>query len=204
MLPKLTKREKEVFEFIKDFINSHKLPPTNREIAEHFGIAPKNAFKYLSILERKGYIKKNKKISRGITVIDNEIASGKKVPFISYVAAGSPIDIDEAVSEYYTVDSKIFPYDNIFMFKVIGDSMIDAHIDDGDIAVVSPDIPFGSGDIIVASIYNEITLKRFIKKDELNILHPENEKYDDIILNNVNQDEIKLIGKVVGIIRKMV
>ena len=203
MLPNLTKKEQQVLKFIKNFINTHKIPPTNREIAEYFGIAPKNAFKYLTILEKKGYIKKNKKISRGITITDSNLTSEKQIPLVSYVAAGSPIELDEYSSEYYTIDSKMFPYENIFMFKVIGDSMINAHIDDGDIAVVAPNTHIKSGDIVVASIYNEITLKRFIKKNNFNILHPENEKYNDIILNNINQDEVKIIGKVVGIIRKI-
>lgn len=204
MLPNLTLKEKEVYLFIKDFLHNRGLPPTIREIAEHFRIAPKNAFKYVTILEKKGYLKKEKKISRGISLSIEEPASNiKKAPLISYVAAGSPIDINEVAEDYYIVDTKIFPFSNIFMFKVIGDSMINALIEDGDIAVVSTDSNVEHNDIVVASIYNEITLKRFIKKDNLIILHPENDKYEDIILNNINPDEVKIIGKVVGIIRKI-
>ncbi len=207
MLPKLTKREKEVYLFISDFINLRGIPPTNREIAEHFNIASKNAFKYLSILEDKGYIKREKKISRGIFLTEKaekKDVRAKEVPIVSYVAAGSPIDIAENAEDYYILDKKIFPHSNIFMFRVIGDSMIDAHIETGDIAVVSVGSEVMSNDIVVASLYNEITLKRLIKKDNLVILHPENKNYKDIIINELNSDEVKIIGKVVGIIRKVI
>ena len=205
MLPKLTNREEQVYKFIKQFIKEKGIPPTNREIADYFNIAPKNAFKYLTILEKKGYIKRAKKISRGISICENSDVPEKfkKVPFISYVAAGEPIDIDVAGDSFYVVDDKLFPHSNIFMFKVIGDSMIDAHIEEGDIAVVSPDEQIRDNDIVVVSIYNEITLKRFVKRDGTAVLHPENKNYKDIILNHINPEELRIIGKVVGIIRKM-
>jgi repressor LexA len=206
MLPNITPREKEVYKFIKNFIRERGIPPTNREIGEHFKIAPKNAFKYITILEKKGYIKRERKISRGLSVTDSDASSNvnfKKVPFVSYVAAGSPIDINELAEDYYVIDNKIFPQSDIFVFRVIGDSMINAHIEEGDLAIVSTNSPVTDNDIVVASIYNEITLKRLICRDNVSILHAENEKYPDIVIDHLNPNEFKIVGKVVGIIRKI-
>jgi len=196
MLP-LTKKEKEVLKFIRDFINEKGFPPSIREVASFFNIAPKNAHKYINNLEKKGYIKKAKNISRGISI------SLPKVPLVSTVPAGVPDEINEISDESYQLDPDLFPYQNAILVKVFGDSMINAHIENGDIAVVAVNSEIKSGDIVVASVFNELTLKRYIEKSGKRILHPENENYEDIVLDEINSEEIKIIGKVVGIIRKM-
>ncbi len=196
MIPYITEKEKEVLNFIKNFIKEKGYSPTIREIALFFNIAPKNAHKYLKQLEKKGAIKRSKKISRGISLIN-------KIPLITTVPAGNPDQFIEPVEEYYEIDPDLFPYQNIIMVKVFGDSMINAHIESGDIAIVALNTEVKDGDIVVASIFNELTLKRLILKNGKVILHPENENYKDIELTNINSDEIKIIGKVVGIIRKI-
>ncbi len=201
MLPKnLTEKQKKILEFIVNFVKEHKISPTTREIAAHFNIAPKNVLKYLKILEEKGYIKRKKKVSRGI------ILPEKIVPVTAVVRAGYPSEFfDQDENEFILIDPSLFPYQNLFIVKVMGDSMINAHIEEGDIAVCIPcgESDLTSGDIVVVSIYNELTLKRFLKKGEKVILHPENDNYEDIVLNELNSEEIKIFGKVVGIIRRL-
>lgn len=197
MLPILTKREKEVLQFIKNFIKQNGFSPSTREVAHYFGIAPKNAHKHIKNLELKGYLNKTKNISRGISL------NIRKVPLISTVPAGAPDLFHETAEEYYEVDSSLFPYQNIILVRVFGDSMINAHIESGDIAIVAVDVEINSGDIVVASIFNELTLKRYLKQGNKIVLHPENENYQDIILSDLNQNEIKIVGKVVGVMRKL-
>ena len=196
MLP-LTEKEKKVYEFIKEFIQANGYSPSTREIASFFNIAPKNAHKHLKNLEEKGYIRRTKNISRGISLIL------KKIPLVTTAYAGNPSEINEIADEFYEIDASLFPYKDIFLVRVSGDSMINAHIEDGDIAVVARDVEILSGDIVVVSIFNELTLKRFIENKGKIILHPENENYKDIVLNGINRDEVKVIGKVVGIIRRI-
>ena len=197
MLPKITQKEKKVFKFIKNFIRENSFSPSVREIASFLGIAPKNAHKYLNNLEKKGYIRKAKNVSRGISI------TIKKVPIVTTVPAGQPDELNEISDEFYEIDPALFPNREIVMVRVYGDSMINAHIESGDIAVVAINSEIKNNDIVVASIYNELTLKRYIERNGLKILHPENDNYEDIILNNINSDEIKIIGKVIGIIRRL-
>ncbi len=197
MLPYITEKEKEVLNFITSFIKENGFSPSVREIASFLNIAPKNAHKYLKNLEKKGIIKRSKNISRGISILTN------KIPVVTTVPAGSPDELLEITEESYEIDPSLFSYNDIIMVKVFGDSMINAHIQSGDIAVVALNSEVKDGDIVVASIFNELTLKRFITKDGKIVLHPENENYEDIELNNINSEEIKIIGKVVGIIRKI-
>ncbi len=196
MLP-ITSKEKEILKFIKNFIKEKGFSPSIREIASFFNIAPKNAHKYINNLEKKGYIKKAKNISRGISI------SLPKIPLVSIVPAGVPDEINEISEEFYELDPELFPYQNTILVKVFGDSMINAHIENGDIAVVAVNSEIKNGDIVVASIFNELTLKRYIEKNGEKILHPENENYEDIVLNEINSEEVKIIGKVIGIIRKI-
>ena len=192
MSVELTKKEHSVFELLKRKLASG-LPPTVREIAKELGIkSTSTVHAYLSALEEKGYIIRDKYNSRAIKIVGQKDVS--HIPVLGKVTAGQPILAVEDIEDY-------IPYDaegkGIFALRVSGLSMKNAGILDGDIIVANKDAYIKNGDIVVALIEDEATVKRLKNDNGKIILMPENEDFEPIIAENP-----QMLGKVIGCIRK--
>jgi repressor LexA len=203
---KLTPIQQKVFDFLKDFLGEKGFPPTLREIASHFGLrGPKGPQKTLNILERKGYIHKVPGGSRAIEILSfptvrlNQILS---IPIVGRVQAGEPILAIENIEGYMNLDRNLVSSGDVFLLRVQGDSMIDAHIQDGDFALVKPQPNAENGEIVVALIEDEATIKRIFKKRDLIQLEPANSKMEPIVVKK-GEKKITIVGKVIGIFRKI-
>ncbi len=202
----LTLRQKEVFEFLKDFLREKGFPPTLREMASHFGLkGPKAPQKTLNILERKGYIRKVPGGSRAIEIIGYppfSLTHILSVPIVGRVRAGDPILAIENIEGYINLDRSLVSSGDVFLLRVQGDSMIDAHIQDGDFALVKPQPNAENGEMVVALIEDEATIKRIFKKRDLIRLEPANSKMEPIVVKK-GEKKVSIVGKVVGIFRKI-
>jgi repressor LexA len=212
MKEKLTDKQNEILNFIRSFIAEKGYPPTLREIGKNFNIVSTFGVKrHLEALKKKGYLNINSYASRAISIaqlsedeqsertisVSEEIA---QIPVVGRVAAGSPILSEE------NIEGKIFlqsPFikkaSGCFALKVQGDSMIDAGIYEGDLVIVSPQSTPKSGDIIVARLEGEITVKVFDNSNKQTVLIPKNEKYSPI--NVTNNPDFFVVGKVIGVLR---
>lgn len=203
---RLTKRQKEILDFLKNFFTLKGYPPTLREIAYHFGLkGPMGPQKVLKTLERKGYIRKVRGSSRAIEIIKNPGDRVDKIfpiPLLGSVKAGEPITAIENIEGYINVDQMFAFSDNLFLLRVKGDSMIDAQIKDGDFALVKPQSYAKDGEIVVALIEDEATIKRIFKKRDSVILKPENPFMKPIVVRK-EEKKFTILGKVVGIFRKL-
>ena len=202
----LTPTQEKVFEFLKDFLRKKGFPPTLREIAFHFGLGgPKGPQKTLSILERKGYIRKAPGVSRAIEILNYpqySLTHILSVPIVGRVKAGEPILAVENIEGYINLDRSLVSSGDVFLLRVVGDSMIDAHIQDGDFALVKPQPNAENGEIVVALIEDEATIKRIFKKRDLIRLEPANPKIESIVVKR-GEKKVTIVGKVVGIFRKI-
>lgn len=206
----LTERQKEILEYLAQYIGNNGYAPSVREIANHFGFgSPSAAKKHLDTLARKGYLNASNNISRGISlksdadtdhdpVIKRE--SVINVPVVGRVAAGLPILAEENLEGSIVIDSMfVRTTDDCYALKVKGESMINAGIYEGDIVVVSPKKSVHNYDIIVAMVDGEATVKRYIRKDGQTLLMPENEAYPVIEVKPTS--DFSIAGKVVGVLR---
>jgi repressor LexA len=202
----LTSTQERVFGFVKDYLGEKGFPPTRREIASHFGLkGPKAPQKTLSILERKGYIRKIPGGSRAIEVLSPSPvrpAQTIPIPIIGRVQAGEPVLAVENIEGYVNLDRSLVSSDDVFLLRVQGDSMIDAHIQDGDFALVKPQPNAENGEIVVALIEDEATIKRIFQKRDLIHLEPANPEMEPIIVKK-GEKNVTIVGKVVGIFRKL-
>jgi len=202
----LTATQEKVFEFLKDFLREKGFPPTLREIASHFGLrGPKAPQKTLNILERKGYIRKVPGGSRAIEILSYpqfSLTQILPIPVIGKVRAGEPILAIENIEGYINLDRSLVPSKDVFLLRVEGDSMIDAHIQDGDFALVKPQPNAENGEIVVALIEDEATIKRIFKKRDLIRLEPANPKMEPLVVRR-GEKKVTIVGKVVGIFRKI-
>jgi len=202
----LTSRQKEVFDFLKDFLREKGFPPMLREIASHFGLrGPKAPQKTLNILERKGYIRKIPGGSRAIEILSYppvRLTQILPIPIIGRVRAGEPILAIENIEGYINLDRNLVSSGGVFLLRVQGDSMIGAHILDGDFALVKSQPNAENGEIVVALIEDEATIKRIFKKRDLIRLEPANPKMEPIVVKK-GEKKVIIVGKVVGIFRKI-
>ena len=196
----LTPRQRSIFEFLIKFIKKQGYPPTVREIGEHFGFLWPAASGHLRALERKGFIRINPLRSRGIEVKGIKEAAGFTVPVIGKVTAGKPILAVEDIEGHMLIDKTLFKTEDAFSLRIKGESMIGAGILDGDYVIVKPQTSIESGEIAVALIGDEATVKRiYIKKTQI-ILKPKNKDMKPVAYN---PDSVKIIGKVIGVVRKI-
>jgi repressor LexA len=202
----LTATQEKVFNFLKDYLLEKGFPPTLREIASHFGLrGPKAPQKTLTILERKGYIRKVPGVSRAIEILDYpqfSLTHILSVPIVGKVKAGEPILAVENIEGYINLDRSLISSRDVFLLRVVGDSMIDAHIQDGDFALVKPQPHVENGEIVVALIEDEATIKRIFQKRDLIRLEPANPKMEPIVVKK-GEKKVTIVGKVVGIFRKI-
>ncbi|MBG3873341.1 transcriptional repressor LexA [Staphylococcus xylosus] len=204
----LTKRQNEIFEYIKQTVQSKGYPPSVREIGEAVGLASSSTVHgHLSRLEEKGYIRRDPTKPRAIEIVSEQLGESVNmeetihVPVIGKVTAGVPISAVENVEEYFPLPEHFTSTHNsdIFILNVVGDSMIEAGILDGDKVIVRSQTIAENGDIIVAMTEdNEATVKRFYKEKSRYRLQPENSTMAPIYLDNVT-----VLGKVVGLFREM-
>jgi len=201
----LTTRQKKVLNFLKDYIRKQGFPPTLREIASHFGLkGPKAPQKTLSILERKGYIRKVPGGSRAIEVLGSLQALSQTIslPIVGRVKAGEPILALENIEGYINFDRSLVSSEDVFLLRIQGESMIEAHIQDGDFALVKPQKDAENGEIVVVLIEDEATIKRIFKKRDLLRLEPANPQMEPIVVRK-GEKKVAIVGKVIGIFRKM-
>ena len=197
-MEKLTARQQQVLDVIKDNIEDTGYPPTRAEIAKTLGFkSPNAAEEHIKALARKGYIEIVQGASRGIRLPESE--SG--LPVVGRVAAGSPILAEEQISEYVDLPRGLFHPTADFMLQVQGLSMKDIGILEDDLIAVHKTDRVRNGDIVVARVGDEVTIKRYEKKGNIVTLYPENEDFKPIIVN-LKQEEFSIEGLYVGVIRR--
>jgi repressor LexA len=194
----LTQRQREIYEFIKDKIESRGYGPTVREIGDAFHIkSPNGVMCHLTALVRKGLILRQGKSARAIQLVDHR-PPGADLPLVGSVAAGPPT---EAVAQQERLDfSGLFCGPDHYALRVRGQSMIEDHIDDGDFVVIKRQATADNGDRVVAMIDNEVTLKRYYRDRGQVRLEPANGKMQPIVVDPHSQSCI--LGVLVGVLRK--
>jgi len=205
---KLTQRQNEILAFIKDFLRAEGYPPSLREICVRFHInGPNNAGKHLDALEKKGFIRRRRGRARGIEVIGaNKVRGGQggiSIPIAGAVRAGPPALAVEDIVGHITLDEGFFNCADTFILRVEGTSMIEAGIDEGDHLIVKPGPGADSGDIVVAMLDGEATVKRFFTDGETVTLKPENPSMKPIIIKPGEAGDFSVIGKVIFIMKKV-
>lgn len=201
---KLTDRQRKVLRFIKDHISARGSAPTIREIGTHMGISSTNGVRlHLTALIRKGYLKKQGFIARGLELTSSITTAIKQVPLVGSVPAGLPIDAIENIESEIAIDASFAPKGDSFTLRVVGDSMRGAGILDGDIVLVQKQDVARKSDIVVAIIGEEATVKRYFPEGRQVRLQPENDDFEPIIVSKSSR-ELRIAGKVVGLMRKLV
>ncbi len=202
---KISKRQQDILDFIKGEVKSKGYPPSVREIGEAVGLASSSTVHgHLSRLESKGLIRRDPTKPRAIEILEVDAEAHiprnhvVNVPVVGKVTAGMPITAIENVEEYFPLPERLAPPDeHVFMLEIMGESMIEAGILDGDYVIVKQQQTANNGDIVVAMTdEDEATCKRFFKEKDYFRLQPENSTMEPIILNNVS-----ILGKVIGVYR---
>ncbi|HUX90593.1 MAG TPA: transcriptional repressor LexA [Gallionellaceae bacterium] len=192
----LTPRQQEILQLIRDRIEANGLPPTRAEIAQEFGFrSPNAAEEHLKVLARKGVLELLPGASRGI-----RLRNGGGLPVVGRVAAGSPILAQEHIEAHYQIDSALFAPRADYLLKVRGMSMKDAGILDGDLLAVHRSSEARAGQVVVARLDDEVTVKRFSKRGHIVQLLPENPDFEPIIVD-LRSRELVIEGIGVGVIR---
>ena len=201
----ITKRQRDVLDFIKKYIADHGYPPAIREICKGVNLSsPATVFVHMKNLEQLGYIKTTSNKFRTIEILcENEYLENNedivKVPLLGKITAGSPITAIEQPNEFFDIPASLIPATaTVFTLHVSGESMINARIYDGDYVIVQKQSTAKNGDIVVAmTMENEATIKTFYKEKDHIRLQPENDTMDPIILDNC-----VILGKAIGLYRK--
>lgn len=200
---KLTNRQKQILGFIEEKINSSGLPPTIREIGQRFQITSTNGVRsILDALEVKGFIRRRKLVSRGIELVKRGVVNFTRVPLVGAVPAGLPIMAVENREAEIAVDTSFLPSEEVFCLRVKGESMVNAGIYDGDFVLVDKTAEPLRGDIVVAVIGDEATVKKFYPDRGRVRLEPQNEAFGPIIVEK-NTPGFYIAGRVVGLMRRM-
>jgi repressor LexA len=204
MEARLTRRQQEVLAFIRTFSQRHAVPPTVREIGDRFRVTPRAAFDHLRALERKGYLRRRSasgRTSRALTLADRG-TTVREIPILGRIAAGTPLQSEENREGVLPVAAEWFGSkgDEMFSLRVRGESMIGAHIVDGDVVVVRRQDHAQPGEIVVAMIDGEATVKRFARDGNAVVLKPEHPTMSPIVVRS-NENEFRILGKVVGLVR---
>lgn len=200
-LKTLTGRQLQILEFIREHVKEKGYPPSVREIAQAVGLKSSSTVHgHLNRLEEKGFIRRDPTKPRAIEILDDTTPRTVtvSVPIVGKVTAGEPILAHENIEGYFPISRDFVPYDDLFMLHVRGDSMIEAGILDGDYVLVKRQQSVDNGDIAVALLGEEATVKRFFKEDGYIRLQPENSALEPIIAT-----EIEILGKVIGVFRRI-
>ena len=200
---KITDKQREILEYIKETILKKGYPPAVREICEAVRLkSTSSVHSHLEQLEKNGYIRRDPTKPRTIEIIDDTFNLARRevvnVPLLGTVAAGAPILAQENIENYFPIPVEMLPNKEICMLKVKGDSMIDAGIYNGDRVIVAKADTARNGEIVVALVDDSATVKTFYKEKGRFRLQPQNASMDPIIL-----DEVQILGKVIGLFRLM-
>ena len=204
MYPDLSERQANILEFIKQELHKKGYPPSVREIGEAVGLLSSSTVHgHLQTLEDKGYIRRDPAKPRAIEILDSssDLPDSKKVahiPILGRVTAGQPILAVENVEGSFPLPADLVREDNVFMLRVQGESMIEAGILDGDLIIVHQQSHARNGEIVVAMIGEEATVKRFFKERTLFRLQPENSAMEPIY-----SQDVTILGKVMGVFRSL-
>jgi repressor LexA len=205
ILGDLTKRQREIFDFIGKYLSTNGYPPTVREIGKAVGLhSSSTVHSHLANLEDLGLLRRDPTKPRAIEVLVEKakqvVSQDQGLPLVGHVAAGSPIVAEENIEDYLQVPQVIGGETGDFILKVRGDSMKKVGIMDGDYVVVRPAQLAQDGEIVVALVgdESEATVKRFFKQDDHVRLEPENDELEAIVSN-----EVSIVGSVVGVFRRV-
>lgn len=205
----LTERQRKVLEAIQNWMNEHGYPPSVREIGDAVGLTSTSSVAYqLRVLERKGYLRRDPHRPRtvGVLVANGEEASPELtqrtkpayVPVVGRIAAGGPILAEESIEDVFPLPKEIVGDGNLFLLQVVGDSMIDLAITDGDWVAVRQQPDAENGDVVAAMIDGEATVKTFKRTEDHIWLVPHNQAYEPILGDNAT-----ILGKVVAVLRRL-
>ena len=200
---KITDKQREILEYIKEMILKKGYPPAVREICEAVHLkSTSSVHSHLESLEKNGYIRRDPTKPRTIEILDDDFALTRRelvnVPVIGTVAAGTPILAEQNIEDYLPIPAEMLPNKEVFMLKVKGNSMIEAGIYSGDKVIVAKQPDAENGDKVVALVDDSATVKTFYKENGHFRLQPENSTMDPIIL-----DHVEILGKVIGLFRMM-
>ncbi len=199
---KISSKQKEILEFMKNEILSKGYPPAVREICEAVHLkSTSSVHSHLETLEKNGYIRRDPAKPRAIEIVDDNFNLTRReivnVPIVGTVTAGQPILAVENIEGYFPIPMDYMPNTETFMLKVKGESMINAGIFDGDNILVQKQPHAQNGDFVVALIDDSVTVKTFYKEKDYYRLQPENDYMDPIIV-----PEVEILGKVIGLFRR--
>ncbi len=200
---KITPKQQEILEYIKETILKKGYPPSVREICEAVHLkSTSSVHSHLETLERNNYIRRDPTKPRTIEIIDDCFNLTRRelvnVPMVGTVAAGQPILAEQNIENYFPIPVELLPNEQTFMLRVKGESMINAGIFDGDQIIVKQQETARNGEIVVALVEDSATVKRFYKEKGYYRLQPENDALDPIIV-----DEVQILGIVIGLVRMM-
>jgi repressor LexA len=199
----LTERQRDILNFIKEFQSEHDVAPTHREICDRFGFSSYGTvYKHLSLLEKKGLIRRDWNQKRGVELVEKqerEPAAGmRELPLFGYIAAGRPLDVDVS-DETIAVPDHLTTRGENYVLKVRGDSMVDDGILDGDLVIIARREQAYNGEMVVANVNGEVTLKRIYREGERVRLQPANSLMSPIY---ASARDVAVQGVVVGLMRR--
>ena len=202
---KISKKQSEILEYMKNEILNRGFPPSVREICEAVNLkSTSSVHAHLETLEKNGYIRRDPTKPRAIEIVDDNFNLVRRetvnVPIIGKVAAGEPLLAVENIDGYFPIPAEFMPKNQAFMLVVHGESMINAGIFDGDYVVVEQQETANNGEKIVALVEDSATVKTFYKEDDLIRLQPENDYLEPIIVHPEKQS-FQILGKVIGVFR---
>ena len=199
-MKELTQRQQQVLGFLRSYLGQYKFPPSVREVAEHFGITVKGGHDHLKALERKGAIRSLQNRSRAIEIVAPDAdaqPAAVEIPILGSVAAGIPLLATENLDGTLWVAQEMVGHGDHFALRVSGDSMMEAGIHDGDMAVIRSQETADNGDIVVAMVEEAVTLKRFFLEANRVRLQSANPAFPPIFTQNV-----RLLGKLACLVRR--
>jgi repressor LexA len=213
----LTERQRDILNFIREFQKERGIAPTHREICDHFGFSSYGTvYKHLSLLEKKGLIRRDWNQKRGVEVVEDKVennaekkeeatarrrdegSSARELPLFGYIAAGRPLDVDVS-NELITVPDHLTTRGENYVLKVRGDSMVDDGILDGDLVIIARRERADNGEMVVANVNGEVTLKRLYREGERVRLQPANSMMHPIY---AAARDVAVQGVVVGLMRR--
>lgn len=204
----LSKRQQQIFDFIKGYLNEHGYPPTVREIGKAVGLTSSSTVHaHLAKLENSGLLKRDPTKPRTIELLVDRakrevrkaVSADKGLPLVGAVAAGQPVLAEDNIEDYLQLPDQLVGDSAEFILRVKGDSMIDAGIFDGDLVAVRPQKQAANGEIVVARVGDEeATVKRFFRENDHVRLQPENRA-----LEPITSRDVEVVGRVVGVFRKV-
>lgn len=206
MMQYLTERQRDILNFIMEFQKDHGVAPTHREICDHFGFSSYGTvYKHLSLLQKKGLIRRDWNQKRGVEVVEKEVPSARnerestrELPLFGYIAAGRPLDV-ETSNETIAVPEHLTSRGENYVLKVRGDSMVDDGILDGDLVIIARRERADNGEMVVANVNGEVTLKRLYKEGDRVRLQPANSMMSPIF---AAARDVAVQGVVVGLMRR--